>query len=465
MITRVVHGWNVGGLVTYLMGPGRAQEHVNPRVIATWDGREAIWQPEPESGPAALIRALNAPALAAGLPSRSVEGKRGYVWHCSARVAAGDRVLSDGEWAEIARELLDGSGVAARGDAGGPRWAAVRHADDHIHIAVVLVRQDDCRRFWPPWDYPRLRATANRIEKRLGLTITAAADCTAAKAPGRGETEKALRQGREPARVELARAVRKAAVASTGVEEFVGALEAAGYVVALRLAPSGDPLGFTVGRRGDVTAAGEQVLYSGSKLAPDLSLPRLMASWRQVSGGREVRAPVDVARIRVDRARGAVRAVRRGRGSEDPGEIAHAALDVLTAVGGWSPALASAAEEFDRAARSPRGHRAGDCVSGVGLRRVARQLLRQRRTVRVSGDPDAASVALAVAVAALLREVALWQREVGRPHQAHAADAAATQVGRWVGTWSLRQRVESHQPGLFDHAGVDRRPRAETPTR
>ena len=94
MITRVVHGWNVGGLVTYLMGPGRAREHVNPRVIATWDGREVVWQPGSETGPGALIRALNAPALAAGLPSRSVEGKRGHVWHCSARVAAGDRVLS-----------------------------------------------------------------------------------------------------------------------------------------------------------------------------------------------------------------------------------------------------------------------------------------------------------------------------------------------------------------------------------
>jgi hypothetical protein len=59
-----------------------------------------------------LITALHAPAVAAGLPTRAPaeQGKRGYVWHCSARVAGTDRILSDGEWAGIARELLDGAG-------------------------------------------------------------------------------------------------------------------------------------------------------------------------------------------------------------------------------------------------------------------------------------------------------------------------------------------------------------------
>ena len=126
MITKVVHGWRVGGLLAYLMGPGRAEEHRLPRVVATWDGRDAAWQPrntgpgewDLELGP--LIRGLQAPAIAAGLPeSGGPEGKRGYVWHCSARVAGGDRVLSDAEWGEIARDLLHGAGVAVRDDPGG----------------------------------------------------------------------------------------------------------------------------------------------------------------------------------------------------------------------------------------------------------------------------------------------------------------------------------------------------------
>ena len=276
-----------GGLLSYLLGPGTAEVHRAPRVIASWDGLDAAWQPA-STGPGEydlalgpLITALHAPAVAAGLPTRAPaeQGKRGYVWHCSARVAATDRVLSDGEWAGIARELLDGAGIAEQGDAGGPRWVAVRHAEDHIHIAAVLVRQDTGRRFWPHHDYPKLRAAARRIEQRLGLTVTAAPDGTAAPRPSRGEMEKAGRQGRVPARVELRRAAQQAAVAATDVDGFVAYLQDRGYRVGLRRAPSGDLLGYKLARPGDVTAAGEPVFYSGSKLAPDLSLPRLQQRW------------------------------------------------------------------------------------------------------------------------------------------------------------------------------------------
>ena len=227
MITKVVHGWRPAGLLAYLLGPGTAEVHREPRVIASWDGLDAGWQPASTGsgefdlalGP--LITALHAPVVATGLPTRAEQGKRGYVWHCSARVAAPDRVLSDGEWAGIARELLDGAGIALAGDAGGLRWVAVRHAEDHIHIAAVLVRQDTGRRFWPHHDYPKLRAAARRIEERLGPTVTAAPDGTAASRPSRGEVEKAGREGRVPARVELRRAAQQAPIAATDVDGFV----------------------------------------------------------------------------------------------------------------------------------------------------------------------------------------------------------------------------------------------------
>ncbi|BBG00447.1 hypothetical protein C8E95_5657 [Pseudonocardia autotrophica] len=466
MITKVVHGWRVGGLIAYLMGPGRAQEHVRPRVVASWDGRDAAWQP-PQHGDGKsgrdlgpLIRALRAPAVAAGLPEHDDEGKRGYVWHCSARVAGGDRVLSDAEWAEIARELLDGAGVAARDDAGGPRWVAIRHADDHIHIAVVLVRQDDCRRIWPRRDYPRLREAAQRIERRLGLTVTASADGTAARAPGRGELEKARRQGREPARVELARAARNAAVGSDGLAGFVAALKGAGYLIELRRAPSGDPLGYKVARRGDVTAAGGTVFYSGSKLAPDLSLPRLLRAWDEAAQGSDTAAPMEAARRRVEGARAAVGAARRGAGSEDADGIAHATRDFLIGMGGWSDELGAAAEVFDRAARPPRGVAAAPGPSGAGLRRVARQLVRRRGMLGVPDEPGAAMVALAVAVAALLREIAAWQRERDREHQAAAAGAAADTVGRWAAGRATGPVTEGV---LVDHGSAARRPRIDRP--
>jgi hypothetical protein len=134
VITKVVHGWRPAGLLAYLLGPGTAEVHQAPRVIASWDGLDAGWQPV-ATGPGEydlalepLISALHAPAVAAGLPTRIPAGhrKRGYVWHCSARVAGSDRVLSDGEWAGIARELLDGAGIAKQGDSGGWRCATLR---------------------------------------------------------------------------------------------------------------------------------------------------------------------------------------------------------------------------------------------------------------------------------------------------------------------------------------------------
>ncbi|MGD9990879.1 relaxase/mobilization nuclease domain-containing protein [Pseudonocardia sp.] len=464
MITKVVRGWRVGGLITYLMGPGRAQEHVQPRVVASWDGRDAAWQPpqvgegefDRDLGP--LIRALRAPAVAAGLPEHGDEGKRGYVWHCSARVAAADRVLSDAEWAEVARDLLDGAGVAARGDAGGPRWVAIRHADDHIHIAVVLVRQDTGRRIWPAHDYPRLREAARGVERRLGLTVTAPADGTAAKAPQRGELEKARRQGRLPARVELTRAVRAAAVGAENLVGFLAALRADGYLVEVRRGPSGDPLGYKIARPGDVSASGEPVFYSGSKLAPDLSLPRLLRSWESAARGTEAAAPLQAARRRVDAARALVGSVRHGGAERDAQGIAQATLPVLSAVGLWSDELRAAAETFDRAARSPRGVASREGARAAGLRRVARQLVRQRRMLDVRDEPGAAAVALVVALSALVREIAAWQQDTSRPHQAVAASAAADALDRWA---AHRAIPSARDADLVDHGFTARRPRLE----
>jgi hypothetical protein len=316
------------------------------------------------------------------------------VWHCSARVAATDRPLSDGEWSGIARELLHGAGIAETGDGGGPRWVAVRHADDHIHIAVVLVRQDDCRRIWPRHDYTRLRVAAREIERRHGLTVTAPADGTAARTPSRAELEKAARQGALPARVELRRAVRRAAIAAHDVDSFVLVLGAAGYKVQVRRGPSGDALGYAVARSGDRKAAGEWVFYSGSRLAPDLSLPALQRRWRDGPTAVGRGSPWAAATRATRRAHQRLHGDGRGGLAEDPAGVAGGVGDVLVAVAGRvgvPDGWVEAAELAERAGR----------VAGRG---------------RVALGPLAAD---------LRREIARWHQDQRRPHQAAAADAAA----------------------------------------
>lgn len=422
MIAKVVHGWRAGGLLAYLFGPGIADEHRNPRVIASWDGRDAAWLPvrrgagehDLELGP--LIRAMQAPAVAAGLPLRAPKNaSRGYVWHCSVRLAESDRALSDTDWASIARELLHDAGVATRGDRGGPRWVAIRHADDHIHIAAVLVRQDTGRRFWPRHDYPKLRASAQRIEARLGLRATAPAEKVAAKRPHRGELAKAERESRRPAREVLRAATRRAALRSASVAEFEQALQREGLLVTIRRGPSGDALGYAVALPPDLLAAGEPVFYSGSKLAPDLSLPRLQRRWDAQPPGPLSRVAASTAARRVGRIADAL-----GAGDGDVAAAGQGLCDVLTAMSAVADVGArhrfSAAAERVRAATSTHPRPQG----GGELTQLARRLLLVRR---LQSDREQAGVDLALALARLALVLADHHRR--RPHARAAIESAA----------------------------------------
>jgi hypothetical protein len=57
VITKVVHGWRPAGLLAYLLGPGTAELHRAPRVIASWDGLDTAWQPA-STGPGPYDLAL-----------------------------------------------------------------------------------------------------------------------------------------------------------------------------------------------------------------------------------------------------------------------------------------------------------------------------------------------------------------------------------------------------------------------
>jgi hypothetical protein len=238
-----------------------------------------------------------------------------------------------------------------------------------------------------------------------------------------------------PARVELRRAAQQAAVAAKDVDEFVAHLQERGYRVGLRRAPSGDLLGYKLARPGDVTAAGEPVFYSGSKLASDLSLPRLQQRWACTSSAR---TPGDAGRepgvSEVLEAVAAARAALRA-GSENGDGIGAATADLLTAlaagrdVQGWGERWGMAADRFDRAARAPDGHPSELGPVAGELRVLARSLLSARGR---AGRGAVGGVALAVALAALVAEIAAWQAARGRDHQAAAAGRAASDATELV---------------------------------
>jgi hypothetical protein len=159
----------------------------------------------------------------------------------------------------------------------------VHHGENHIHIAATLARQDGrCASLHN--DYFRIGEALRDIEKEYGLQVVIRADRTAAHKPTRAEQEKAARAERpEPPRVTLQRQVAAAAAGARAEPEFFADLEKRGLRVRLRHGTRnpGEVTGYAVGLDGDATATGDQILYGGGKLAPDLSLPKLRCRWPQ----------------------------------------------------------------------------------------------------------------------------------------------------------------------------------------
>ncbi|MEU6192381.1 relaxase/mobilization nuclease domain-containing protein [Streptomyces sp. NPDC047061] len=437
MIPRVHDmGNDTYGLLEYLYGPGRAEEHVDPHLVAAWD-RLA---PDPGRGPKAtqrdLQRLLDQPVMALSESTRPAE----HVWHLSVRAAPEDPILTDEQWADIARRMVAATGIAPEGDEAACRWVAVRHADDHIHIIATVVRQDG-RRARIRHDGARSQAEARKIEVDYGLRRLNTGDKTAAKRPTSAERHKANRQRRERTpREELRERVRRAAAGVVGEQEFFDRLAAAGLLIHQRVAPSGDLLGYKVALPDDRNENQEPIYYSGSTLAPDLSLPKIRERWAAKASEPDRDAATEPssgsARISPSTARRqATRAVWQAvlvLDQGDDGQIAAqlaAAGEVLDALAKTSAAhtrreLRDAAFVFERATRShiraQRGH-------AHGLRRAARDLLHGGPALG-RGEDGATTAMLIDMLFFLVTAAAHWHGMKEHAQQAAAAREAAEQL-------------------------------------
>ncbi|MGW6709164.1 relaxase/mobilization nuclease domain-containing protein, partial [Streptomyces sp. NPDC054956] len=224
------------GLLYYLYGPGKAEEHIDPHLVASWDHAA----PDPGREPAVTYKQLQELLDQPLANLDETERPTKHVWHLSVRNAPTDRPLSDQEWGDVARRMVAAAGIDDPEQGSGCRWVAVRHADDHIHILATLVREDGYR---PDLDFDavRVQAEARLLEKELGLRQLNPGDGTAAQRPTSAERHKADRMGRERTpREELRETVRRAAAGVASEEEFFERLGASGVLIRKRVAPSGD---------------------------------------------------------------------------------------------------------------------------------------------------------------------------------------------------------------------------------
>ncbi|KOG50581.1 relaxase/mobilization nuclease domain-containing protein [Streptomyces decoyicus] len=430
MVPDISIGSRTYGLLNYLYGPGRRDEHTDPHLVAAWIPELA---PDPGRDPAATLKQLtdrlDHPVLA--LPKNRRPAR--HVWHCSVRTAPGDRHLTDAEWAEAARRIVHVTGIAEDGDDKACRWVAVRHADDHIHLVATLVREDG-RRPRRHQDGIRAQSECRKVEAEFGLQILNGGDRTAAQRPTSAERSKAERIGRtETPRETLRESVRQAVAGAADEDEFFRRLAEAGLRVNRRLAPSGDTLGYKVALPGDRNREGDPIWFAGSKLAPDLSLPKIRQRFdagplsdeheHTSQPGEPLSCP---AHARREAAHVVERAATVLGGDDDKGAAAQLVGmgELLDAVAQTSPAstrkeLGEAARAFERATRS---HIRAERADNRAVRSAARGIVRAGNALGKGEDGGATAMLLSTMVLVAIA-AARWHSARG-----HAQQAAASQL-------------------------------------
>ncbi|KND38300.1 relaxase/mobilization nuclease domain-containing protein [Streptomyces acidiscabies] len=436
MVPKIRRGSRTHGLLVYLFGPGKRDEHTDPHLVGSWDGfapdpgRDTSPNPDPKVTLARLSAALDLRVKQAGAKAPAE-----HVWHCSVRTDPDDKPLTDAEWNTVARRLVHAVNLAPEGDPDGCRWVAVRHADDHIHILATMVR-GDLRRPRMNYDFKKAQAECRLIEQEMGLRQLKPGDGTAAKNPTSAERFKAERTGRsETPRETLREAVRQAVAGAATEEEFFTRLREAGLRVKLRHAPSGDVLGYTVALPGDRNRDSEPVWFAGSTLAPDLSLPKIRR--RLADGITDEATPPAAASGRPDWSPPA-RGRRTATGiaeraailldSDDDEAPAHLVGigELLDAVAQTSPAasrpeLGAAARSFERATRS---HVRAEQADTRAIRSAARGIIQAGGALGRGEDGGTTAMLVSTLVLVALA-AARWHSARGHAQQADASRQAA----------------------------------------
>jgi relaxase/mobilization nuclease family protein len=304
MIPNIVTGGDTGGLMRYLVGPGRANEHENPHVIAgsrdivrKWGDWETIsvsqadelatrldaYMHETGTFPTGKARRFNP---ATGQVEWNGEIEATHVWHCSLSLSPEEAALGDEVWGRIAADFMSEMGFTGSDGKAPCRWVAIHHGSaknggDHIHIAANVVREDGTK--WSSWyDQRRAQKACNVLEHRYGLLVVesrehargsrcdSAAAQNAAKRAGTSRTDRAVLEER----------LRAAATAAASEADFVRRARRLGVRLHPRFASGRTDIvvGYSAALR---TEDGQQTRWwGGGRIARDLTLTQLRTRWQ-----------------------------------------------------------------------------------------------------------------------------------------------------------------------------------------
>jgi hypothetical protein len=271
VIPKITRGGNTRGLLLHLIGKGRREEHVDPRLVAGSAEAMMIAGGRVLEGgardAAQLARFLDEPRETFGTqvriaerdPNGKVVGSRdAHVWHTSLSLHPDEPALSDERWGEIAERFISEMGFAGETARAQCRWVAVRHGEstggsDHVHLVVGLVAEDGSKAS-VHFERKRAQQAARLLEREFGLREL--------ESRGRGAGSRGLEPGEIAAdhrrgvgvgergehaerssRQRLERVVRACASASRTEAEFVARLREKGVHARARYGKGGRPGG------------------------------------------------------------------------------------------------------------------------------------------------------------------------------------------------------------------------------
>ena len=185
MIPNVTRGGKTHGVLLYLVGKGRREEHEHPHLVsgapeAVRIGARRVLE---RSDAIALARFLDEPREAFGTrvtiaerderTGRVIGARDAHVWHCSLSLHPQEPELADERWAEICGQFIERMGFTGEQAGAQCRWVAIRHGrsaggSDHAHVVVTLVAENGSKASVHN-DRPRAQRACRELEQTFGL--------------------------------------------------------------------------------------------------------------------------------------------------------------------------------------------------------------------------------------------------------------------------------------------------------
>lgn len=323
-------GAGFGGVLRYLYGPGRHEEHSDPhRVGGTAIGDDPRSLAQELRATAALNERVKKPV--AHYPLALPEGE----W------------LSDEQWGQAAHVFLERMGyIEAGSDGFGGRdapYVVVRHGDDHAHVVASRVRHDG-RVVRDSFDFERSHQAARAVEDRFGLSRPPERGRDLAQVT-RSERESAQRRQVAPERDQLRQALTAARDSCDGTrEDFEHRAREGGVLLRANEAKTGKMNGYSASLQGWTDREGEQIWMPTSKVHRQLRWGQLeqdlTSRARDEKGGPRI-PPRDDGQ----RESAAGRALRGARQGEDQERAAAEVSELRRLRGASFPHEARAAEK------------------------------------------------------------------------------------------------------------------------